>query len=62
MIGDSLDHDILGGRNAGMLTLLVTAGVHRAALAGATDLGASLLRLAGSAARMPHWAIDRLVW
>ncbi len=62
MIGDSLDHDILGGRNAGMLTLLVTSGVHREALAGADDRAARLLRLAGSAARMPHWAIDRLVW
>jgi HAD superfamily hydrolase (TIGR01459 family) len=62
MIGDSLDHDILGGRNAGILTLLVESGVHRAALAGATDLPASLRRLAGSDARMPHWAIDRFVW
>ncbi|MDQ7251372.1 TIGR01459 family HAD-type hydrolase [Dongia sedimenti] len=62
MIGDSLDHDILGGRNAGILTLLVTSGVHREALVGSTDITGSLLRLAGSAARMPHWAIDRLVW
>jgi len=62
MIGDSLDHDILGGRGAGILTLLVTAGVHRAALVGASDLAASLRRLAGSEARTPHWAIDRLVW
>jgi HAD superfamily hydrolase (TIGR01459 family) len=62
MIGDSLDHDILGGRGAGILTLLVTSGVHREALVGAADLPASILRLAGSEARMPHWAIDRLVW
>jgi HAD superfamily hydrolase (TIGR01459 family) len=62
MVGDSLDHDILGGRGAGILTLLTTSGVHRAALEGARDLSASLLRLAGSEARMPHWAIDRLVW
>jgi HAD superfamily hydrolase (TIGR01459 family) len=58
MIGDSLDHDILGGREAGVLTLLITSGVHRAALAGGTKLAA----LAGSAVRMPHWVIDRLVW
>jgi HAD superfamily hydrolase (TIGR01459 family) len=58
MIGDSLDHDILGGREAGVLTLLITSGVHREALSG----GAELADLAGSEARMPHWVIDRLVW
>jgi HAD superfamily hydrolase (TIGR01459 family) len=62
MIGDSLHHDILGGHDAGILTLLVTSGIHREALAGATDLPASIRRLAGSEARMPHWAIDRLIW
>jgi len=62
MIGDSLDHDILGGRGVGIMTLLVTSGIHREALVGATDLPASIRRLAGSEARMPHWAIDRLVW
>jgi HAD superfamily hydrolase (TIGR01459 family) len=62
MIGDSLDHDILGGRGVGILTLLVTSGVHREALVGAADLPASIRRLAGSEARMPDWAIDRLVW
>ena len=58
MIGDSLDHDIVGGRDAGILTLLITSGVHREALAG----GADLRELAGSEARTPHWVIDRLVW
>jgi len=62
MVGDSLDHDILGGRNVGILTLLVTSGIHREALVGATDLSASIRRLAGSEQRTPHWAIDRLVW
>ncbi len=62
MIGDSLDHDILGGRGAGILTLLITSGVHREALADATDPSAGLQRLAGSEGRTPHWAIDRLVW
>jgi HAD superfamily hydrolase (TIGR01459 family) len=58
MVGDSPDHDILGGRQVGILTLLITSGVYREALAG----GADLSRLAGSEARMPHWVIDRLVW
>ena len=62
MIGDSLDHDILGGRGAGILTLLITSGVHREAFVGASDLPASIRRLAGFEARMPHWAINRLVW
>ncbi len=62
MIGDSLDHDILGGRGVGILTLLVTSGIHREALIGATDLSASIRRLAGSEERTPHWAIDHLVW
>jgi HAD superfamily hydrolase (TIGR01459 family) len=62
MIGDSLDHDILGGRGAGILTLLVTSGIHREALVGASDLPASIRRLAGSDSRMPDWAIDRLIW
>jgi hypothetical protein len=44
------------------MTLLVTSGIHREALVGATDLSAAIRRLAGSEARMPHWAIDRLVW
>ena len=62
MIGDSLDHDILGGRGVGVLTLLITSGVHREAFVGTTDLPATIRRLAGSEARTPHWAIDRLVW
>jgi HAD superfamily hydrolase (TIGR01459 family) len=62
MIGDSLDHDILGGLGVGILTLLITSGVHREALVGAADLSASIRRLAGSEVRMPHWATDRLVW
>jgi HAD superfamily hydrolase (TIGR01459 family) len=62
MIGDSLDHDILGGRGVGILTLLITSGVHREALVGTADLAAGLRRLAGSEAQTPHWAIDRLVW
>ncbi len=62
MIGDSLDHDILGGRGVGILTLLVTSGIHREALVGATDLSASIRRLAGTEKRTPHWAIDHLAW
>jgi ribonucleotide monophosphatase NagD (HAD superfamily) len=62
MIGDSLDHDILGGRGAGVLTLLVTSGIHRETLLGSADLESSVRGLVGSEARMPHWAIENLVW
>jgi HAD superfamily hydrolase (TIGR01459 family) len=62
VIGDSLDHDIEGGRRAGLLTALVTSGVHAEALADARDVGAAIRDLAGDPMRVPHWAIPRLVW
>ena len=62
VIGDSLDHDVEGGRRAGMLTALVTFGVHAEALADARDVSAAIRDLAGDPMRVPHWAIPRLVW
>ena len=62
VIGDSLDHDVEGGRRAGMLTAVVTSGVHAAALATASDLPAAIRDLAGDPMRVPHWAIPRLIW
>jgi HAD superfamily hydrolase (TIGR01459 family) len=62
VIGDSLDHDMEGGRRAGMLTALVTSGVHAAALGAARDLPAAIRDLAGGPMRVPHWAIPRLIW
>lgn len=62
VIGDSLDHDIEGGRRAGMLTALVTSGVHGEHLAGAGNLSAAIRGLAGDPTRVPHWAIPRLKW
>ena len=61
VIGDSLDHDIAGGRAAAMLTLLVSSGAHRETLADAAELPA--IRAApGSEARMPHWTMKHLSW
>lgn len=57
MVGDSLDHDVEGGRRAGMLTVLITAGVHAKTLASAT-----VQELAGDAMRAPDWAMPRLKW
>lgn len=62
VIGDSLDHDIAGGRAAGMLTLLIGSGAHRAILSQASDLPQAIKAVAGDAARMPHWTMDHLTW
>lgn len=52
MVGDSLDHDVAGGRAAGMLTLFLRAGVHR------DDAG----RLSDHDSRAPHWTMTHLIW
>ncbi|MHC2439995.1 TIGR01459 family HAD-type hydrolase [Bradyrhizobium sp. USDA 4451] len=62
VIGDSLDHDIAGGRTAGMLTLLIGSGAHRASLAQTSDLPNAIKSVAGTAARTPHWTMDHLTW
>jgi HAD superfamily hydrolase (TIGR01459 family) len=62
VIGDSLHHDIAGGRRAGMLTALITAGVHAKALRGARDVVAAVRDLAGDPTHLPHWVISRLIW
>ncbi|PDT69848.1 TIGR01459 family HAD-type hydrolase [Bradyrhizobium sp. C9] len=62
VIGDSLEHDIAGGRAAGMLTLLIGSGAHRATLSQASDLPQAIKTAAGDAARMPHWTMDHLTW
>lgn len=62
VIGDSLDHDIAGGRSCGMLTLLIGSGAHRATLSQARDLPQAIKTVAGTAARMPHWTMDHLTW
>jgi HAD superfamily hydrolase (TIGR01459 family) len=62
MVGDSLDHDIAGARAAGMLTLLLTDGVHREALTEAPDLPTAARMLAKSESRTPHWIMSRLAW
>jgi ribonucleotide monophosphatase NagD (HAD superfamily) len=62
VIGDSLEHDIAGGRAAKMQTALVRSGVHRDALAKASDPPHAIRKLAGSASRTPHWTIEHLAW
>ncbi|MBR0694064.1 TIGR01459 family HAD-type hydrolase [Bradyrhizobium lablabi] len=62
VVGDSLDHDIAGGRAAGMLTALIRSGVHRELLAKTVDLPRAIRTMAGSEAHTPHWTIERLTW
>ena len=62
VIGDSLDHDIAGGRAAGMLTLLIGSGVHRETLAQSGDRLQATRDAAGAEARMPHWTMQHLAW
>lgn len=62
MIGDSLDHDIAGARAAGLLTLLLTSGVHRDVLASAPDVAGATRALAGSQIRTPNWTMNHLAW
>jgi ribonucleotide monophosphatase NagD (HAD superfamily) len=62
MIGDSLDHDIAGARAAGLLTLLLSAGVHGAALGELPDQAAAIRRFVGLDSRMPHWTMTHLAW
>ena len=53
---------LIYANDAGMLTALITSGVHAEALAEARDLAAAIRDLAGDLKRMPDWAIPRLTW
>jgi len=62
MIGDSIHHDVTGGRGVGVLTLLITSGVHHAALEHTNDRAAAIRGLAARDSEIPDWALERLVW
>jgi HAD superfamily hydrolase (TIGR01459 family) len=62
MIGDSIHHDVAGGRGVGVLTLLIASGVHHAALEHANDRAAAIRGLAARDGEIPHWAMERLTW
>ena len=62
VVGDSLDHDILGGNRAGMLTALIASGVHARVLGAATDLAEAVQSLAPDSAHLPHWVLPDLRW
>ena len=55
-VGDSLDHDVLGGAEAGLATALVRTGV----LDGVDD--AALAALMNGARHRPDYLLPRLQW
>jgi HAD superfamily hydrolase (TIGR01459 family) len=57
-IGDSLEHDIAGGRAAGCLTAFVEQGIHLADLAAADGLAELCARFAV----VPDFILPRLIW
>lgn len=64
-IGDSMQHDIAGGRLAGIDTLLVMGGVHADVLPDNADqaaLAAAIVGLAGRDGALPEWAIPSFKW
>jgi HAD superfamily hydrolase (TIGR01459 family) len=64
-VGDSLDHDILGGRRMGMPTALVIAGVHAPAFETAktaTQIVGAAEKLAARTGAVPDWLMPSLTW
>ncbi|MCW5229835.1 TIGR01459 family HAD-type hydrolase [Verminephrobacter eiseniae] len=67
-LGDSIEHDLLGGSRAGLATCFVAGGLHAQDFerAGAAHRAAELQRLlalpAAHGAPAPAWALQRLQW
>jgi hypothetical protein len=45
-----------------LLTVLITSGIHHAALEHAHDRAAAVRGLAMVETEIPHWAMERLAW
>ncbi len=60
-IGDGMPTDIQGGRNAGLVTLLVTGGIHREEVGGSVS-HPDLSALTAAYGFQPDLAIDQLRW
>jgi HAD superfamily hydrolase (TIGR01459 family) len=64
-IGDSLQHDVVGGAEAGFDTMFVMAGIHRPDFAAAHDDAAirqRLLALVSEHGEVPDWVVPSLQW
>ncbi|MEM9707930.1 MAG: TIGR01459 family HAD-type hydrolase [Pseudomonadota bacterium] len=60
MVGDSLEHDVAGGRGAGWSTIFVEGGLHAAAFVEADPLSALSALAAQHDAPLPDYTISRL--
>jgi HAD superfamily hydrolase (TIGR01459 family) len=65
-IGDSLEHDIAGGRGMGADTALIAAGVHRDEMAdlplGSPAQRDALTQLVAAYGVAPRWVLPRFIW
>lgn len=64
-VGDSLEHDIAGGRAAGLATVLIAGGIHHESFAGAADTDGCIraLRSLGVVPEAwPDWVIPKFRW
>lgn len=64
-IGDSIQHDVVGGEEAGFDTGFVVNGIHREDFADATRMterSARLWELGERYGALPDWVIDELKW
>ena len=65
VVGDSLEHDIRGARNAGLQSILIACGLHRPAFAGAAtqrERELLLARLCESYGAAPDLVLPRFRW
>jgi HAD superfamily hydrolase (TIGR01459 family) len=60
-VGDSLAHDIAGGRSIGAATVLVEGGIHAAELA-LPDKPSALAALARDHGVAPDWVVPAFMW
>jgi HAD superfamily hydrolase (TIGR01459 family) len=60
-VGDSMHHDVRGGRDAGLATALVTAGIHRDVLGEPPD-PVALGRLEAEAGAVPDYILSAFRW
>ena len=64
-VGDSLTHDIAGGRGVGLATVLIAGGIHGPALRApidADDPRPPLARLIDEFGERPNWVLPTLRW
>lgn len=64
-VGDSLEHDIVGARKAGIASAFVTSGIHRDHFPQGASRAAAVIALEGlieEHGAAPDWVIERVLW